>query len=442
MRDSSPASKSEGHAVEFVPSGPYLRLRNFGLLFGALVLVLVAALVFQAVRSAAKDKEAILHNALDQGFWIARSLEIGHSLLLEEQKDALQEMVKEITRHPAVESLLVVNEDRRVLAASDAALIATRWADVLGETPEHGKVLRSDSRTAELAFPAFFSEASLRMGNMHPRRDRSVDQARWVVVTLDTSAEYAHYRSSVIQSIVVLSVTLVLGFGAFFVLRVFQRTLKLEQMKTGLERFVPRTVQKLIEDNPDQPMFDKVRRNATVLFLDIERYTRMSEEMSAETLNGIVEKYFSAFLDLILARGGEINETAGDGIMAIFTGKTAGAHALSAVAAAVAIRTQAQTLNRARQPNEPEILVNIGINSGEVLIGATAIKGETGEHLTYTASGSVTNIAARLCGLGEKGEICVSGATAELVGDRIEMSGPVRTSLKHVREAVPVYRVA
>ena len=240
MSELSPALKPAGPASEYLPSGPYLRLRNFGFLFGGLVLVLVAVLVFQAVRSAAKDKEAILHNALDQGFWIARSLEIGHSLLLEEQKDAMRDMVKEITRHPAVESLLVVSEDRRVLAAGDIALVGARWPDVLGETPEHGKVLRSDSRTAELAFPAYFSEASLRMGNMHPQRDRSVDQATWVIVTLNTSAEYAHYRSSVIQSILVLSVTLVLGFGAFLILRVFQRTLKLEQMKTGLERFVPR----------------------------------------------------------------------------------------------------------------------------------------------------------------------------------------------------------
>ena len=134
MSELRPALKPAGQASEYVPSGPYLRLRNFGFLFGGLVLVLVAVLVFQAVRSAAKDKEAILHNALDQGFWIARSLEIGHSLLLEEQKDAMRDMVKEITRHPAVESLLVVSEDRRVLAAGDIALVGARWPDVLGET--------------------------------------------------------------------------------------------------------------------------------------------------------------------------------------------------------------------------------------------------------------------------------------------------------------------
>lgn len=442
MSGLSPALHPPVPAAEIVPAGHNRRMGRFGLLFGGLMMVLVAMLVVQAVRSAAKDKEAILQSALDQGFWIARSLEIGHSLLLEEQKDALRDMVKEITRHPGVESLVVINEDRRVLAASDAPLVGTRWPNVPGDPPERGKVLRSDSRVAELVFPAFFAEASQRMGNLHPHRDRSVDQAKWVIVTLNTAKAYAHYTSSVMQSILVLFVTIVLGFGAFLVLRVFQHTLKLEQIKLGLERFVPRTVQKLIEDDPEHPKFDKVERNATVLFLDIERYTRMSEEMPAGTLNRLVEKYFSVFLDLILSRGGEINETAGDGIMAIFTGRTPGAHALSAVTAAVAIRKQARALNRARAPHEPEILVNIGINTGVVLLGATTIKGATGEHLTYTASGTVTNIAARLCGLGEKGEICVSSATAQLVAGEIRLNGPVPTALKNVREPVPVYKVA
>lgn len=435
----SPEPSEPEHGITSPAGGN--RVRNIGLLFGALVFVLIAMLVFQAVRSAARDKEAILQNALDQGFWIARSLEIGHSMLLEEQKDALRDMVREITRHGAVESLLVVRQDQRVLVASNAALEETRWTHLPGEPLEHGSVLRSDLRSTELAFPAFFAEASKRIGNVHPQRDRSVDQAKWIVVTLNTTEAYAHYKSSVMQSALVLSMTVVLGLGAFFVFRVLQRSLKLEQIKLGLERFVPRTVKKLIEDNPERPMFDKVERNATVLFLDIERYSHLSEEISAETLNRLVEKYFSAFLDLILSRGGEINETAGDGVMAIFAGGTADAHALNAVNAAVAIRAQARALNQAKGPQEPEILVNIGINTGRVLIGATMIKGASGEHLTYTASGTVTNVAARLCDLGEKGEICLSGATADLLSGQVPLSSPLQTHFKNVREPVQVYRV-
>ena len=351
----------------------------------------------------AETKRQYFNPLWPRGYWIARSLEIGHSgRLSEDHAQAMRSLVKEITHHVAVRALAVVDQDRRVLVASDAALEGTYWPDALGDPPEHGDILRSDSQTTVMAFPAHFAEALRRMGNSHAHGDRSVDRAKWVVLTLDTAEAYAHYKDSVVHSVLVLLGTIILGIAAFFFLGMIQRCqlasvsiTKLEQIRRDLESFVPRAVRKLIEDHPDQPMLGKVERNATVLVLDIERYTRMSQEMPAEVLNRLVEKYFSVFLDLILSHGGEINETAGDGIMAIFTGETPAAHALNAVAAVVAIREQVRALNHAKAPHEAEFLVNIGINTGQVLLGATAIKGTTGEHLTYTASGMVTNIASR-----------------------------------------------
>jgi len=40
-----------------------------------------------------------------------------------------------------------------------------------------------------------------------------------------------------------------------------------------LARFVPRAAQRLIEENPQPPFLDKVEREATVLFLDIDHDT-------------------------------------------------------------------------------------------------------------------------------------------------------------------------
>lgn len=357
------------------------RLYLHGLLFGGVTLVLFAVLALTTVRDAERDKAAILNGTLR-------------------------------------------------------------------EAPEHGDVLGSDAQTTVTAFPAHFAEVLQRMDSTHAHGDRSVERAKWVVLTLDTAEAHAHYKAGVIHSVLVSLGTVIIGIAALFFLGMIQRfqlasasVTKLEQIRRDLERFVPRAVQKLIDDNPDKPKFDKVERSATVLFLDIERYTRMSQEMPAEVLNRLVEKYFSVFLDIILSHGGEINETAGDGIMAIFTAKTPKAHALNAVRTAVAIREQVRALNLAKAPHEPEILVNIGINTGNVLLGATAIKGATGEHLTYTASGMVTNIASRLCGLGELGEICLGSATAQLVTQRVPLRGPVETLLKNVHDPEPVYRL-
>ena len=51
----------------------------------------------------------------------------------------------------------------------------------------------------------------------------------------------------------------------------------------------------------------------------------------------------------------------------------------------------------AANASHPAINVHIGIASGECDVGATQFHGAAGERWTYTASGTVTNLAARLC---------------------------------------------
>ena len=179
-----------------------------------------------------------------------------------------------------------------------------------------------------------------------------------------------------------------------------------------------------------------------MLFLDIEQYTTLAEAMSPEALNHLVERYFSAFLDTILTCGGEINETAGDGLMAIFPEHHPRAHALSATKAAVMIREQAQRFNAAKQPADPNILVNIGLCTGPVLLGATRMRTDAGqERLTYTASGMVTNTAARLCQLATHGDIYLSETTAHLVRHRFTPSEPISEHVKNISGEIRVYKL-
>ena len=53
----------------------------------------------------------------------------------------------------------------------------------------------------------------------------------------------------------------------------------------------------------------------------------------------------------------------------------------------------------------------------------------------------VTNIASRLCGLGELGAISLGSTTAKLVERRFTLRGPVSTRLKNVRDPEPVYKL-
>jgi class 3 adenylate cyclase len=83
-------------------------------------------------------------------------------------------------------------------------------------------------------------------------------------------------------------------------------------------KFVPEAVRRLGLANPDAPELDKHERDVTVLFVDISGYGRLAESVAPTDLNALVERYFGSFLDRITDAWGDINETSGDGFMAIF----------------------------------------------------------------------------------------------------------------------------
>ena len=186
----------------------------------------------------------------------------------------------------------------------------------------------------------------------------------------------------------------------------------LERVKRGLDRFVPDTVRRLIEDNPDAPALQKVSKDVTVLFLDIEGYARLSEAFTREEMNALVERYFSLYLADIRDERGDINETAGDGLMMLFQEGTPEEHAAAAVRTALAIRAKTAAANAQRSGRMPPIAVNIGISSGECHVGSTRLHSAAGDRWTFTATGPVTNLAARLEEQATGGQILASSATA------------------------------
>lgn len=414
-------------------------------LLGGVSCALFIMLGIMAFRNIALDKALIVQNALTQGYWIARALESSHRTVTQEHEHVVRQLIRDIERNSTVRFVLILDDASRVLLASDATLEGTTWPDRLEAPPARGAVLKSEHHTIDVIFPASFADAAAGL-HYHPQGNGALNNAKWVILEIDASAAHEHHRGMVLQTVLISIGVMTFGLSAFLLLGMIQRYAlahasihKLEHIKHQLASFVPGTVRRLIEENPEQPLLDKVERHATGMFLDIEQYARIAEDMAPEALNHLIEHYFSAFLDIILSHDGEINEMAGDGIMAIFTGRTPRAHALNAAEAAVAIRQQAHALNQAKAPSEPAITVNIGINTGQVLLGATMIKGMGDARLTYTASGSVTNLAARLCDFGSQGAIHLSETTAHLVQEHFTLRAPREVHLKNLRGTISVY---
>src|SRR5262245_850297 len=213
----------------------------------------------------------------------------------------------------------------------------------------------------------------------------------------------------------------------------------LESIRAGLSKFVPRTVQRLIEQAPEAPQLAKRETDVSVLFVDIAGYTRLAGRLDAATVDRLVERYFGAFLDEILKNGGDVNETAGDGLMVIFQDADPRRHARAAVVTALALLRRAREIN-ATEPMDEPIALHIGVNSGRAAVGATKIEGSAGTRWTYTASGPVTNVAARLAALGDDA-IHVGESTAARLPSRAGLEDLGELSLRNVEEPVHVYRL-
>ena len=213
----------------------------------------------------------------------------------------------------------------------------------------------------------------------------------------------------------------------------------LESIRAGLSKFVPRTVQQLIEEAPEAPELAKRETDVSVLFVDIAGYTRLAGRLDAATVDRLVERYFGAFLDEILKNGGDVNETAGDGLMVIFQDPDPRRHARAAVATALALVRRAREINAAEPLDEP-IALHVSVNSGRAAVGATKIEGTAGTRWTYTASGPVTNVAARLAALSDDA-IYVGEATVARLPARTGLEDLGEVPLRNVAEPVRVYRL-
>ena len=215
----------------------------------------------------------------------------------------------------------------------------------------------------------------------------------------------------------------------------------LQSMQQHLSKFVPQSVKRLIEENPETPALETREKDVSVLFIDISGYARLIDTLAHEQVNAIVERYFSYFLDCICENGGEINETSGDGLMTTFTGANPCRHARNSVKAALAILRGTETLNEQLPEYIEPIMVHMGIDSGLALVGAKKLEGKSGTHWTYTATGAVTNVAARLAQLAVGGMILISAETARRVTGHFSLMALGKKPLKNIKEEILVYQV-
>ena len=272
----------------------------------------------------------------------------------------------------------------------------------------------------EVAMPIYDENTPLAVLNVVTRRDSPLREVDMILL----------------KDLVELATNAILNAKSYSAMA--REKLTLERILGHIRTFVPETVQRIIEKNPDAPELDRVERDVSILFLDLADYTRISEFFTSDKVSFIVEKYFSSYLDVIYTRQGDVNETAGDGLMAIFQGAEE-TNALDAVAAALEIRRRTMEINEELQGLFFPVVVNMGINSGLASVGTSKFSGVAGTRTTFTAAGSVTNLAARLAAAAKDGDILVGPETARRIKNKTTLFDRGFMHFKNFQQEVHVY---
>jgi class 3 adenylate cyclase len=215
----------------------------------------------------------------------------------------------------------------------------------------------------------------------------------------------------------------------------------LESVKANLTKFVPATVSRMIETSPNGEMPEGEEKDVSVLFLDIEAYTKICERLGDVEMNDIIEKHFSAFMDAIYANNGDVNETAGDGLMVLYLDKNKEQNALDAVRTALQIREDTIKIGRECSSLYRPLEINMGINSGSAFVGAARFDSITGSRWTYTARGAITNVAARIGAQAKGGKVFLSKTTTERIKDHFRLTPLGKFNLKNVSREIEIFEI-
>jgi adenylate cyclase len=212
-----------------------------------------------------------------------------------------------------------------------------------------------------------------------------------------------------------------------------------ELERAAMRLYVPPQVFDLIEAGDAKLELGGSMQSVTVLFADIRGFTKLSEQMDAPEVVTLLNEFFTVMTDAIFKTGGTLDKFIGDCIMALFGSPIPAEDSpLRAIEAAAEMQRQARELSESRvSAGLNSIHIGIGIHTGQAVVGNI---GST-QRMQYTAIGDTVNIAARLVGKAAAGEILVSSATRDALGDRCSAAPLGELELKGRAGKVGVHSV-
>ncbi|QIE56929.1 GAF domain-containing protein [Pikeienuella piscinae] len=205
-----------------------------------------------------------------------------------------------------------------------------------------------------------------------------------------------------------------------------------------LKRFLPPQVAEVVVTRGEQ-MLSSHRALIAALFCDLRGFTAFCERAEPEEAIEVLQSYHEEMGRLLDAHGAGVDHRSGDGIMAIFNDPLpCDDPAGDALRLALAMRARMESLCAQWRRLGHRLGFGVGVSFGYATMGMVGSEGRR----QYTASGTVVNLASRLCDRAEDGEILLSPRAAAALEAEFALEPHGEVTLKGLHEPVPVRRVA
>jgi adenylate cyclase len=180
-------------------------------------------------------------------------------------------------------------------------------------------------------------------------------------------------------------------------------------------------------------------REVTFLVSDLRGFTALTEKLPASKVIPILNRYFEAMVEIIAQYRGTVDELQGDGMLVFFGAPIAADDDPErAVACAIEMQNRMPEINGLqRREGLPEIVMGIGINTGEVMVGNIGSQ----KRSKYGAVGSAINIAYRIESHTVGGQVLISSATYNKVKPSVQVRGTLDVQFKGMDHPSTLYEV-
>ena len=219
--------------------------------------------------------------------------------------------------------------------------------------------------------------------------------------------------------------------------RVAEGVVKLERVGR-LKRFFSPHLAEAILAGTEADLLKAHRREISVVFIDLRGFTAFTDRAEPEEVMELLHEFHAIMGRIVMAHSGTLERFAGDSVMVFFNDPVpVERHAEQAVRMGLAMQAAFPPLAADWSARGFELGLGCGIAQGYATLGQIGFEGRW----DYAAIGSVTNLAARLCGEAKGGEIVVDRKIMAKLGAMVQATPLGPLTLKGLMQPVPAFSI-